>query len=291
MIFTDEKIDGGGIYKITNITNNKIYIGSTKNFKNRWKSHVNLLKNKKHFNRHLQLSWNKYGERNFKFLIIKKMKDVSEEKLLAEEQKYINLLNPFGLNGYNIKEEAQCGGSTSLTSKLVLEIKKHIYSGVKLKDIAKIFGVSRGIISNIKAGRTWFNVKYEISNPLIYNHNGVNRPMAKLNDEKVLEIKNMIYNGKTGQEIAKIFEVTPSIIYSIKLGKTWKHVKFDKSIDKIKNLPRGSQRFNSKLTEKQVCEIRNLLQEGKTYVYVANLYGISRSNVGAIKKYKTWKNI
>lgn len=46
-----------GVYKITNIINNKIYIGSTANkqgFKKRWSYHGCDLKNNKHHSRHLQ---------------------------------------------------------------------------------------------------------------------------------------------------------------------------------------------------------------------------------------------
>ena len=42
-----------GIYKITNIVNNKIYVGSAINISNRFKTHKRLLKNNIHFNSHL----------------------------------------------------------------------------------------------------------------------------------------------------------------------------------------------------------------------------------------------
>ena len=59
-----------GIYKIRNLINNKIYIGSTINFRQRWYTHKTLLTNNKHPNSHLQNAWNKYGPANFVFEIM-----------------------------------------------------------------------------------------------------------------------------------------------------------------------------------------------------------------------------
>lgn len=59
-----------GIYKITNLINKKSYIGSAKSLFARFVTHKNLLKRNKHFNLHLQSSYNKYGINNFKFEIL-----------------------------------------------------------------------------------------------------------------------------------------------------------------------------------------------------------------------------
>ena len=49
-----------GIYKITCINNNKVYIGSSNNIHLRWQSHKSRLKSGKH-NKNLLNSYNKYG--------------------------------------------------------------------------------------------------------------------------------------------------------------------------------------------------------------------------------------
>lgn len=87
------------VYKILNRINNKFYIGSTNNFKTRKRNHIYKLKNNKHDNIYLQRAWNKYGEENFEFIIMKK---IPREKQFEEEQKYLDKLQPFGDNGYNI---------------------------------------------------------------------------------------------------------------------------------------------------------------------------------------------
>ena len=58
------------IYCIKNIITNKIYIGSTKNFKSRLWYHFYHLKNNKHHSIHLQRSYDKYGKENFNATII-----------------------------------------------------------------------------------------------------------------------------------------------------------------------------------------------------------------------------
>jgi len=60
-----------GIYKITNIKNNKIYIGSSKNTEIRFKEHLYLLENNSHHSTKLQNSYNKTKNKLvFKFEII-----------------------------------------------------------------------------------------------------------------------------------------------------------------------------------------------------------------------------
>lgn len=51
-----------GIYKLTNIKTNIVYIGQTSiDFIGRWKAHVSTLEKQTHRNPYLQRTWNKYG--------------------------------------------------------------------------------------------------------------------------------------------------------------------------------------------------------------------------------------
>jgi len=98
-----KKIIKIGVYKITNTLNGKFYIGSTNNIDRRWKEHTNDLSKNKHVNYHLQNSWNKYGEDNFKFEIVEECKENIRIQL---EQSYLDNLNPFKEIGYNISHTA-----------------------------------------------------------------------------------------------------------------------------------------------------------------------------------------
>lgn len=88
-----------GIYKITNIKNNKCYIGLSKNIEGRLKGHKNKLLNGKHKNQHLQTSFNKYGLDSFTFSILE---ECSEELLCLREKYWIEKLKSYDKKyGYN----------------------------------------------------------------------------------------------------------------------------------------------------------------------------------------------
>lgn len=88
-----------GIYKITNNINGKFYIGSSNDIKNRWYQHKKKLNSEEHGNPHLQKAWILYGGDNFVFEVIE---ECSPETRFEREQFYLNALNPFDDNGYNI---------------------------------------------------------------------------------------------------------------------------------------------------------------------------------------------
>ena len=80
-------MDKSGIYKITNLINGKVYIGSAVDIKQRWFVHKSTLNKKVHHNRHLQYAWNKYGPDYFDFSVI----ELCQPKLLIKkEQSYLN---------------------------------------------------------------------------------------------------------------------------------------------------------------------------------------------------------
>lgn len=59
-----------GIYCITNKTNNKVYIGQSKDLTNRWRKHRYNLRTNIHTNSHLQSAFNIDGEDAFDFKIL-----------------------------------------------------------------------------------------------------------------------------------------------------------------------------------------------------------------------------
>lgn len=58
------------IYKITNLVNDKFYVGSTINKKVRFRQHRRLLRQNRHHCKHLQAAWNLYGELKFAFEVV-----------------------------------------------------------------------------------------------------------------------------------------------------------------------------------------------------------------------------
>jgi len=85
-----------GIYCLTNFFNGNIYIGQSKDMKQRMKSHYYDLANNRHSNPHLQYSFNRYGEKAFSFSILEYVTNMAF--LDDREQYWIDTLHP----DYNI---------------------------------------------------------------------------------------------------------------------------------------------------------------------------------------------
>ena len=86
------------VYAIKNILNGKMYIGSTKYFHARWKSHNWYLEHGTHKNDHLQKSYLKYGADNFSHFAIEKCEP---DKLEEREQFWIDELLKCKVELYN----------------------------------------------------------------------------------------------------------------------------------------------------------------------------------------------
>lgn len=90
-----------GIYEIYNAVNGKRYVGQSIKLKQRLQRHLNELRRGTHKNKHLQSSWNKYGEEKFCFEPIEYC-DISD--LDSREDYYIGLFNCNDRErGYNIR--------------------------------------------------------------------------------------------------------------------------------------------------------------------------------------------
>ncbi|MBT2680484.1 GIY-YIG nuclease family protein [Bacillus sp. ISL-35] len=96
-----------GVYQIKNTINNKILVGSTKNFKTLNGIKFMLETNGYTTNKELQKEWNQYGKAAFMIDILEKMEKKDDpyfnekEALLALEEKWLEKLQPFGERGYN----------------------------------------------------------------------------------------------------------------------------------------------------------------------------------------------
>ena len=99
-----------GIYKITNIINNKCYIGQSIDINRRWYDHKYkaLYKNDISYNSALHSAMRKYGIENFVLEIVEECK----ENQLDEREKYwIKESNSLTPNGYNILTGGQLNKS------------------------------------------------------------------------------------------------------------------------------------------------------------------------------------
>lgn len=91
------------VYKVFCVKNNKIYIGQTKNYRDRINNHKYHLKNNDHDNIYLQKDYNKYGLSNFKFQIIEICN--TRQQALKKETYWIDYYGGINCNVlYNCKD-------------------------------------------------------------------------------------------------------------------------------------------------------------------------------------------
>ena len=117
------------VYKITNLINNKIYIGqTTESLKKRWKRHCGYQLNDKTY---LHNTMKKYGIKNFSIEIIDMAKN--QEELDEKEYFYIKLYMSDNKDiGYNLKNtKGKCGGDTITNSINKSNICKNISNSKK----------------------------------------------------------------------------------------------------------------------------------------------------------------
>lgn len=89
-----------GVYTITCLANNKIYVGSTEiKFSKRKYKHFYELERNIHNNKHLQAAYNLYGAENIIFEILE---ETLPEYAISQEQYWVNMLQTNNKNfGYN----------------------------------------------------------------------------------------------------------------------------------------------------------------------------------------------
>lgn len=102
----EEQAHFSGIYRISNYTNTKIYIGCSIDISNRiFKQHLGTLRNNTHHSFLLQEHYNKYGEQDLIFDVVERIHKRRSEsdnqfktRLCIIETNYIHKLDP----GFNI---------------------------------------------------------------------------------------------------------------------------------------------------------------------------------------------
>ncbi len=109
-----------GIYMIKNEETNKVYIGSTANFKTRFYEHRRSLRGNKHHSAYLQNSWNKRGNKAFRFYKLEYIEDSIER--FKREQWWMELFQSYNSDyGYNMVKVSELGGAVhqELTKKKI----------------------------------------------------------------------------------------------------------------------------------------------------------------------------
>ena len=166
------------IYKITNLINNKIYIGKTTNVNNRWSQHKSCIGNPK-YDTPLYRAMLKYGIENFIIEIV----DKTTSDLIDDlEIKWIAESNSIKV-GYNVSNGGTGGDMSKNKSKLEKLNKNKLHSDV-MKKLRSNPDINKKYIDGMKKSHQTIEFRQKMQNSMKISHS---RPDVKKNLSKSIK--------------------------------------------------------------------------------------------------------
>ena len=262
--------DKKSIYKITNKINGKIYIGQSKNPKDRFQQHCAP----SNTNTILGKAIHKYGKENFSFEII-------EENILNynEKEKYwISYYDSLTPKGYNIS----IGGSGSsgklvsgennassiyLQSTIDKIIQDLLYTDKTYLEIAKAYRINNiETISAINTGKAWKKQN------LIYP---IRQSKSEYVKEQYEEVIKLLQQNKTNKEIEQLTGLGHSTIDKINKG----IIKYNDVFEKYPIRTVQESGTNKTTYDKNKAIIKELKTTDKSFQKIADEFHYSLSQI------------
>lgn len=263
-----------GVYSITNLKNNKRYIGSSKNIESRWADHKRRLKRNVHHSIHLQRAWNEYGEQNFCFEILE---ECLKEQLFEKEQWWYDFYDSGNLlKGYNMIPVAVAGslcateeglkqGKYSITHKQFQEIVDLLVNtNISLKEIAQKLQISYNVISSIYARNCYNNLTKDKTFQKRAHFHSV------LKEKEVKDIINRLKTNEYCTDIAKDYNVSYATIIDIHARRTWKELSKEEQFTDISK--RSRQITKSVIQYTKTGEILNCFESARIASQVTGVH-------------------
>lgn len=229
-----------GIYCILNHKNNKLYIGSSINLKNRWYDHKKTLKKNKHHSSKLQNSWNKHGGEYFHFYVIEYC-DVGN--LITKEQKWLDMtLCYIDTYGYNVLSKAYSQLGYKHTEETKQKMKDNhwdvsggnhpLYGVGHTEETKKKISVSKKGYKHTEETKKKMSESHvgmvhteETKQKLKSLNSGENNPATKLTNEDIIKIREL-YQTKiyTQKQLGMLFNINFRTVSQIINYKRWKNI-------------------------------------------------------------------
>lgn len=311
-----------GIYLITNVITNTVYVGSTTRlFRERWGQHKNELRRGVHGNRHIQRAWNRDGADAFVFSVLEVVTD--RVAIIVREQYWIDqYLSLSSVSCYNMSPIANsvAGRITSPETRRKLSqiAKGRINSAETRAKLSlagkgrrkteehrrKIGDAHRGVprseqsrLANIAAQLAYEHKPYKTYTGFIAPDGQVYRDILDLQafcKEHKLGYAKMvsINSGKLRSHRKWVRLCTDGFVLPEK--KPIRYLSGDEHYARQRPhlVPRGEQQGRAKLTEANVREIRALYATGKyKQQELADRFGVTQGLIGHIIRRVAWKHI
>lgn len=298
------------VYLITNLVNNKKYVGITNDYKKRWSNHRSMNSPSMAIAKAIK----KYGKENFKFELLEE--NVSIEDIDEKEQYYIQQLETHVSTGkgynvskggrYNICQEIDTRGHNNnhacLTKEEVEYIKSHrdLPMYVLYDDFAE--KITYQAFRKIYNDQTYKEIPATVS-PYPYN-NAFSSQFAttgKLSYSEVIGLREQYANQVPWREAYEPYrDIYPNEMsfWNIYVGNRYKLVmpeiftRENKHFQSVSSHS-GENNGRAKLTKEDVVNMRKWFESGeKTRKEIqASFPHVSTATINSILRYASWKNI
>jgi NUMOD3 motif/GIY-YIG catalytic domain len=278
------------IYAYENKINGKMYIGQTIDLNDRDKTHIKASRKTKvpliGFDKALKI----YGRSNFDFWTI----DIVDTEEKADETEIFWIAEMRRLLGrknvYNVADGGKCGFRGGKHTEETKQKMSESRSGENNPWFGKNHtDETKQLLSLLKKG-TIHQVSEETRQKLSLINSGENHPM--FGKHPSIETRNKMSILRTGSGNA-MFGKTHSDETKSKISEKAKGRKVDDKVKEHLSIKfQGENGPNAKLTEKQVIEIKRIINDGKMpLLHIANKYNVSDMTIRRIKEGITWKNV
>ena len=225
-----------GIYKITNIVNNKSYIGISTDIEERWCQHKNQYNWQREKNKTLYQAFQKYGLENFTFEVLEECK-ITE--LSEKEKYYVNKYDTYH-NGYNETAGGEDFHGDShpghkLQKEDVMDIRMRYKNLERKNEVYKLYKsrIGESGFSKIWKGETWKGIMDEVYTPEnkeFHKHNTANsgskNGRSRLTEEEVRDIRMRRKNGEILSKVYKDYnnKLTYGSFTNVWTYQNWKNI-------------------------------------------------------------------
>lgn len=296
------------VYKITNLINNKQYIGITNNYKKRWSNEKSNPKDSRK-QQVITRAIAKYGKENFNFEVL--FSHLTIEEACEKEQKLINEYNTLVPNGYNVDPGGnyhphakplygEKNPKAVLTDEEAQYIKDHrnqplyiLYEEfsdkISYDSFKKCYKHQTYIHLTPKVEEYPYNMQFSSQ----FNSNS-------LEYDEVVDIRIRYSKGEYWRFVYEDYKdkfTNEMSFWRAYTGLSYKlvmpEVFTEENKKKHRSLKRsGSNNSHSKLTAEDVKKIRQLHNDGVKNTDIYSLYPqVSTTTIRDIINFKTWKNL
>lgn len=218
-----------GVYVLVNREIQQFYIGSSNNIGERFYHHRGALRRGVHKNERLQSAWQEHGEDAFVFLIVQPVH--STDEIRPAEQAWLDASEAH-LRGYN-RSSTTHGAGWQYTPEQVARLSDVHRGKPKTPEHRAAMVAARARIApEVRQGWAAAAGRAGRGKPKSAEHRrkigaaqlGSSNHGAKLNDDKVRDIRRRLADGARGAHLAREFGVSECVISLIKTGRRWGHV-------------------------------------------------------------------